>query len=600
MTLQPLDWAIVLVFLLVSLLVGVAVTRRAGSSTSEFFLAGREMPWWLLGVSMVATTFSTDTPNLVTDIVRTGGVAGNWVWWAFLLTGMSTTFVYARLWSRSGVATDVEFYELRYSGKLARFLRGFRAVYLGAFFNVMIMASVTLAAIKIGGVLIGVSPLTVVLWAGVITVIYSMLGGLSGVLWTDFVQFLIAMAGSVAAAWYALSHPQVGGLANLLAQPEVAKRLSFLPDFSDTQTAMAIFIVPLAVQWWSVWYPGSEPGGGGYVAQRMLAAKSEGDAQGATLFFNFAHYALRPWPWILVALASLIVFPDLDSLRRAFPAVDPQVVRHDLAYPAMLTFLPTGLLGIVVASLAAAYMSTISTHLNWGSSYLVHDLYRRFLKPDATEKQLVRVGRWATVGLMAVSSLLSLYLSNASQAFQILLQIGAGTGLLFLLRWFWWRVNAACEIVAMTVSFALAVYFQFGHARVFGAPLPEWKQLAIGVAITTAAWLATAFLATPTEEATLERFYRATRPGGNGWERVRQRAKAAGRPLPEGISELPLGIVCTVLGCVAVYAALFAIGAVIYGRTVQSVGLSILSIAAAWAIRSLWKRRAVAPEGAGA
>ena len=591
MKLVALDWGIVLTFLLGSLLIGLAVARRAGASASEFFLAGRKMPWWLLGVSMVATTFSTDTPNLVTDIVRTGGVAGNWVWWSFLLTGMLTTFVYARLWSRSGVATDVEFYELRYSGKLARFLRGFRAIYLGGFFNIMIMASVTLAAIKIGGVLIGVSPLTVVLWAGSITVLYSMLGGLSGVLWTDLVQFVVAMVGSVAAAWYALSHPSVGGLGKLLAHPEVAKRMSFLPDFSDWSVALAIFVIPLSVQWWSVWYPGSEPGGGGYIAQRMLAAKSEGDAQGATLFFNVAHYALRPWPWILVAFASLIVFPDLDSLRRAFPAVDPQVVRHDLAYPAMLTFLPAGILGLVVASLAAAYMSTISTHLNWGSSYLVHDLYRRFIAPQASEKRLVLVGRFATVVLMAVAAALSLLLSNALQAFQILLQIGAGTGLLFILRWFWWRVNAASEIVAMSVSFAMAVYFQVAHARLFGQPLAEWKQLVIGVAVTTVAWVATALLAKPTEDETLFRFYRATRPGGRGWDALRRRARAAGQPLPAGAAELPLGIACAALGCVAVYAALFATGLAIYGKTTQALALGAVAIAAAWSIRSLWARR---------
>lgn len=595
MQLVALDWGIVIGFLIASLLIGVAVTRRAGASASEFFLAGRKMPWWLLGVSMVATTFSTDTPNLVTDIVRTGGVAGNWVWWAFLLTGMLTTFVYARLWSRSGVQTDVEFYELRYSGSLARFLRGFRAIYLGFFFNVMIMASVTLAAIKIGGVLIGVSPLTVVLWAGVITVVYSMLGGLSGVLWTDFVQFLIAMAGSVAAAWYALSHPAVGGLGKLLAHPEVVRRMSFVPDFSDWSVALSIFVIPLAVQWWSVWYPGSEPGGGGYIAQRMLAAKSEGDAQGATLFFNFAHYALRPWPWILVAFASLVVFPDLDSLRRAFPAVDPQVVRHDLAYPAMLTFLPTGLLGLVVASLAAAYMSTISTHLNWGSSYLVHDLYRRFIAPNAPEKRLVLVGRLSTVALMAFAAALSLLLSNALQAFQILLQIGAGTGLLFILRWFWWRVNAASEIVAMSVSFVLAVYFQFGHSRLAGAPLAEWKQMVIGVAVTTVAWLATALLSKPTDDETLFRFYRATRPGGRGWEAVRRRAEAAGQALPRGAAELPLGIACAALGCVSVYAALFATGLAIYGKTAQALGLGAVAVAAAWAIRSLWSRRTPMP-----
>jgi Na+/proline symporter len=548
------------------------------------------MPWWLLGISMVATTFSTDTPNLVTDIVRTGGVAGNWVWWAFLLTGMVTTFVYARLWRRSGVDTDVGFYELRYSGGAARFLRGFRALYLGAFFNVMIMASVSLAAIKIAGVMLGVSPATTLVVAGGITVLYSFYGGLTGVLVTDFAQFVIAMIGSVAAAWWAVNRPEVGGLSKMLGHPEVARRMDFLPDFTNADVALAIFVIPLAVQWWSVWYPGSEPGGGGYVAQRMLAAKSEGHAQGATLLFNAAHYALRPWPWILVAFASLIVYPDVASLRAAFPHVDPQVVRDDLAYPAMLTFLPAGLLGLVVASLAAAYMSTISTHLNWGSSYLVHDWYGRFVRPRASERELVRFGRISTAVLMTAAGAISLLLENALQVFQILLQIGAGTGLLFLLRWFWWRVNAASEIVAMAVSFLVAAWFQFGHARLFGEAPPAWRQMVAGVAITTVAWLAAAFWGPKTDDETLRRFYRATRPGGPGWERIRRSAEAAGAPLPSGLGELPSGLACSALGCIAVYAALFATGAMIYGRVAAALALGGLAVASALAMRAIWMK----------
>lgn len=590
MKLQLLDWIVVLGFLAGSLALGLAVSRRAGSSASEFFLSGRKMPWWLLGISMVATTFSTDTPNLVTDIVRTGGVSGNWVWWAFLLTGMVTTFVYARLWRRSGVETDVGFYELRYAGKAARFLRGFRAVYLGAFFNIMIMASVSLAAIKIGGVMLGVSPLATILVAGGITVVYSFYGGLTGVLVTDFAQFIVAMIGSVMAAVWVVGRPEIGGLAKLLDHPEVARRMDFLPDFSAGEVALAVFVIPLAVQWWSVWYPGSEPGGGGYVAQRMLAAKSEGHAQGATLLFNVAHYALRPWPWILIAFASLIVFPDLDSLRAAFPHVAAQVVRDDLAYSAMLTLLPAGLMGLVVASLAAAYMSTISTHLNWGSSYLVHDVYRRFVQPEANDRELVRVGRLSTLLLMAVAGAISLLLENALQVFQILLQIGAGTGLLFLLRWFWWRVNAASELVAMVVSFAVAVWFQFGHSRLFGAPLVPWKQMVAGVAITTVAWLAAALWGPPTDEATLRRFYRATRPGGPGWERVRRTAAADGEPLPAGLGELPAGLACAALGCVAVYATLFAVGLALYGRTAAAAALAVVAVVTAWAIQAIWSR----------
>jgi Na+/proline symporter len=590
MHLQALDWAIVAAYLLASLLIGLAVSRRAGRSSAEFFLSGRGMPWWLLGTSMVATTFSTDTPNLVADIVRTHGVAGNWVWWAFLLTGMLTTFVYARLWRRSGVETDVAFYERRYSGRAAGFLRGFRALYLGVFFNVMIMASVTLATIKIGGVLLGLDPLTTVCVGAGVTLVYSMLGGLTGVLLTDFFQFVMAMTGSVAAAWYALQRPEVGGLTALITHPRVAERLSLLPDFSDPSEALAIFVIPLAVQWWSVWYPGSEPGGGGYVAQRMLAAKSEGHAQAATLLFNAAHYALRPWPWVLVALSSLVVFPDLARLRAAFPQVDPSVVQNDLAYPAMLTFLPVGLMGLVVASLMAAYMSTVSTHLNWGASYVVHDFYRRFVRPDASEARLVLVGRLATAGLMLASAALSLALSHALQAFQIMLQIGAGTGLLFVLRWFWWRVNAAAEITAMGVSFAVAAWFQFGHARVFGAAPPGWRQLVIGVALTTAAWVLAAFLGPPTDETRLREFYRAIRPGGPGWETVRRRATAAGEPLPDARPQLALKLACAACGCAAVYAALFATGFALYGRLAAATLLALLAALAALGVARLWRR----------
>ena len=368
MALQMIDWLIVVGFFAVILLVGVLVAKRAGKSSAEFFLGGRSMPWWLLGVSMVATTFSTDTPNLVTDIVRNNGVSGNWVWWAFLLTGMLTVFVYAKLWRRSAVMTDVEFYEIRYSGKAAAFLRGFRAIYLGVFFNVLIMAAVSLAAIKIGGVLLNLNPYQTIIIAMVVTVIYCGLGGLRSVLITDFILFSFAMFGSIMAAVVACRLPEVGGLSALFSHPNVSDKLSLVPLFSDKQSFMETFIpvmlIPIAVQWWSVWYPGAEPGGGGYLVQRMLSAKDEKNAMGATLLFNACHYALRPWPWILVALASLIIFPDLESLKAAFPHMDESIIRHDMAYPAMLTYLGPGLMGIVVASLIAAYMSTMASHLS--------------------------------------------------------------------------------------------------------------------------------------------------------------------------------------------------------------------------------------------
>ena len=582
MRLDAFDWTVVAAYGAIALIVGLYFARRAGKGTAEFFLSGRKLPWWMLGTSMVATTFSTDTPNLVTDLVRTGGVSQNWLWWAFLITGMCTVFFYAKLWRRSGVFTDMGFYELRYSGKPAAFLRGFRALYLGVFFNVMIMATVTLAAIKIGGVLLGIDKYTTVLIAGTITVIYSATSGLWGVVVTDLLLFVIAMVGALAAAYYALAQPEVGELTGLVSHPEIAGKLALLPDFTDWKVAVPVFVVPIAVQWWATWYPGSEPGGGGYVAQRMLASRNETESMKATLWFNIAHYALRPWPWILVALASLAVYPTLDSLAAAFPNVDPSILKHDLAYPAMLVFLPHGLLGLVVASLAAAYMSTISTHLNWGASYVVDDFYRRFLVPDRDERHYVAVARLATVGLIVLALLVSLWLQNALQAFQILLQIGAGTGMIFLLRWFWWRINAWSEISAMVISFAVAVWFQFGHEAVGLPALHPSLQLVIGVALTTAVWLGVTFATAPTDTATLQDFYDRIRPFGRGWARVIQ------------IDDTPAGgsvtaaLICWLLGCVVVYSALFGTGYMLYGRSGSgSIFLAASALAAVGLFRTL-------------
>ncbi len=581
MQLTASDWVVVGLYGLVVLVVGLYFARRAGQGTDEFFLAGRKLPWWLLGTSMVATTFSTDTPNLVTDMVRTGGVSQNWLWWAFVITGMCTVFFYAKLWRRSHALTDMAFYEMRYSGKPAAFLRGFRALYLGVFFNVMIMATVTLAAIKIGGVLLGLGKYEVVLVAGAVTVLYSATSGLWGVVVTDLLLFVIAMIGAIAAAYFAVIQPEVGGLTGLITHPELQGKLSFLPDFSDWRTAAAVFIVPVAVQWWSTWYPGAEPGGGGYVAQRMLAARNEKEAMGATLWFSLAHYALRPWPWILVALASLLVYPTLESIQVAFPHLDPSIVRHDLAYPAMLVFLPHGLLGMVVASLAAAYMSTISTHLNWGASYVVDDFYRRFVNGGEEDKHYVQVGRVTTVGLIVLAGIVSLWLENALQAFQILLQIGAGTGLVFLLRWFWWRINAWSEVAAMVVSFLVAIYFLGGISLdVFSVrfalewPVPDWSpsaQLVAGVAITTVGWLTVTFLTSPASTDTLRGYYRAIRPFGAGWRRVLGFGPEEPGPERGGVSAAFLG---WFLGLAAVYGALFGVGYLLYG----SMGPALLCL----------------------
>jgi len=579
-TLQGIDWLFIIAFFAISLVVGIAVSKRAGRSTSEFFLSGRAMPWWLLGVSMVATTFSTDTPNLVTDIVRQNGVSGNWVWWAFLLTGMLTVFVYAKLWRRSGVVTDIEFYELRYSGKAAAFLRGFRAIYLGVFFNIVIMAAVTLAAIKIGGVMLGLSPFQTVVIAAVVTVAYSALGGLRGVLITDFFQFIIAMFGAIMAAKISLDHQAVGGLKALLTNANVSGKLGLIPDFSDTSLLISVFIIPLAVQWWSVWYPGAEPGGGGYLVQRMLAAKDEKNAVGATLLFNIAHYALRPWPWIIVALCSLVVFPNLEALGSAFPDVDPAIIGHDLAYPAMLTLLPHGLLGLVVASLIAAYMSTISTHLNWGSSYIVNDFYKRLINADADESRLVLVGRISTVLLMVGACCLAPFLENAKRAFDLMLQIGAGTGLIFILRWFWWRINAASEIAAMVVSFLVACYFEFVHTAMGLGDLVSYQKLVIGVTVTTISWLIVTFVTKPAENKTLLRFCRLVHVGGPGWKAVLLRAEAAGERVDdiEEKWDLPRGILCMVFGCLMVYSALFATGLWMYRNYVKATAMTIVTI----------------------
>ncbi len=593
MILQFIDWVSIFAFFTISLVVGISVAKRAGSNATEFFVSGRNMPWWLLGVSMVATTFSADTPNLVTDIVRQHGVSGNWMWWAFLLTGMVTVFIYAKLWRRSEVLTDIEFYELRYSGKPAAFLRGFRSLYLGVFFNVIIMATVLLAAIKIGGVMLGLTPFETIFWASSVTVVYSMLGGLRGVLITDFIQFFIAMIGAVYAAIIVVNLPEVGGLENLIAHPAVQGKISLLPDFSDTNLLMTVLIIPIAVQWWSVWYPGAEPGGGGYIAQRMLAAKDEKNAMGATLFFNLAHYALRPWPWILVALASLVVFPDLESLRTAFPNIDPNIVKNDIAYSAMLTYLPTGILGIVIASLIAAVMSTISTHLNWGASYVVNDFYKRFVKQNPSDKELVMVGRGTILVLMILAAVLALFLSNALQAFQIMLQIGAGTGLLFLLRWFWWRINATSEIAAMIISFLVALYFELLHTRLGFAEIIEWKKLVIGVAITTIGWILVTLYTKPTDQKTLFNFYQKVHPGGPGWKKILEDAKQAGENVDEYISEkwdLPSSIMGVFLGLIVIYNGLFAIGFWLYSNTFAALVTTVASAIAAMFLIKMWAR----------
>ena len=564
MTLSSLDWTIVGAYFLLSLAVGIWASKQAGKDTRSFFLAGRNMPWWLLGVSMVATTFSTDTPNLVTDLVRQNGVSGNWTWWAFLVTGMLTVFVYAKLWHRSGVLTDIEFYELRYSGKAAAFLRGFRALYLGLVFNVLVMGAVSLAAIKFGEIVLGLPGWVTLTIACSITLAYSTLGGLKAVIITDFVQFTLAMIGSVWGMMYILGLPQIGGLSNLLTHSNVVGKLPLFPDMSDPNVWVPVLLVPLAVQWWASYYPGSEPGGGGYIAQRMFSAKDESNAVSATFLFNAAHYALRPWPWILIALASLVVFPELKDLQSAFPNLPADKLGHDVAYPAMLTLLPSGLLGLVAASLIAAFMSTMSTQVNLGASYLVNDFYQRFIRPDASEKQLVAVGRMFTVISIILGGGLGLMLTSAGQAFNLLLMIGAGTGLIYILRWFWWRINAYTEIVAMLSSLIIAGYMNFGNVD-----LDSWQKIVIGAILTTIIWITATFITPADDEETLLKFVKKVNPGGPGWKKYQVEGASEPWPVPQGILNM-------LLGCIAVYGFLLGVGQLIYGNNYPGMLLLIL------------------------
>ena len=563
-----IDWVIIAAYFLIALTIGIWASKKAGSNTKSFFLAGRDMPWWLLGISMVATTFSTDTPNLVTDLVRQKGVSGNWGWWAFLLTGMLTVFIYAKLWRRSNVLTDIEFYELRYSGKAAAFLRGFRALYLGLIFNVLVMGTVSLAAVKFGEIILGWKGWQTLLIACSITLTYSTLGGLRAVIITDFVQFILAMIGSIFGMFYIVNLPQIGGIKNLILHENVIDNLSLVPDFSDPSVWVPVMLVPLAVQWWASYYPGAEPGGGGYIAQRMFSAKDEKNAIGATLLFNIAHYALRPWPWIIIALSSLIIFPELTDIQRAFPDLPANKLGHDVAYPAMLTLLPSGLLGLVAASLIAAFMSTMSTQLNLGASYLVNDFYKRFISPNASESQLVAMGRVFTVISIILGAGLGLILTSASQAFDLLLMIGAGTGLIYLLRWFWWRINAYTEIVAMISSLIIAYYFNF-----YSHSLESWQEIIIGALLTTATWIIATFITPPDDEKTLKRFVKKVNPGGPGWKNYS----------PHHTNEqwsVPIGLLCMLCGTTSVYGILLGVGSLIYGHYQTAfilIGISIIS-----------------------
>lgn len=514
MLMQALDWWMVAGFFAILVAIPLVAARMNRGTSKDFLLAGRSMPWWLLGLSMTAASTSTDSANLFTEIIRKDGLAGNWVWWAFLITSVLTVFVYSKLWVRTGVTTDVEFYELRYSGKPAVFLRALRGVYLGVILNLLMMGAVVLGGLKIGVVLFGCSATTILVFTGVFSIVYVAFAGMRGAIYTDFFLFLVIMVGAVAAMVYALGLPEVGGLKGLAAHPALQGKMSIWPDFSNRDAVFAVLVIPLAVQWWGVWKVGAEPGGGGYIVQRIMSAKSEGHAVGGTLFFNFVHYAIRPWPWYVVGFCSLIVFPQLSDIQKAFPTVDPALIGGDMAYSAMLTKVPSGWFGVVVASMMAALFSTVAAHLTMGSSYVVNDFYRRFVRPKAGDRELIWAARGTMVVFMVLSCLIAPLLTSAKTAFDLMLLIGAGSGPIFLLRWFWMRINAWSEIVGILTALLTAIVLELVLPNCGSMPLASWQKLSIGVAVTTVGWLAATLLTKPEPEAVQRRFKELVRADG--------------------------------------------------------------------------------------
>ena len=565
MLLNGLDWAVIAGFFAILALIPTLASLRSRGTASDFFTSGHSMPWWLIGFSMVAATTATDSANFFTEVIRRDGMSGNWIMWAFILTGLLTVFVYAKLWVKSGVSTDIEFYELRYSGRPAAFLRAFRTLYLGIVFNVLVLGNVILAAIKIGVVLFGIEPSTILAVTVTASVVYTFFGGIRGVIWTDFFLFLVIMAGAVAAMVYGLRLPEVGGIAGIASNPETAKRLSILPDFSSWDTLFVMFVIPLAVQWWSVWKAGSEPGGGGYIVQRMLTAKSETHALGGTLFFNILNWVVRPWPWYIVGLCSVLVYPDLASIRTAFPKVDPALIQGDMAYPAMLTKVPNGWLGVVAASMMGALFSTVAAHLNLGSAYMVNDFWKRFVRPQAKDRELILVGRASMFLLLLLACWLAPHLKSAKAAFDLMLLIGAGSGSIFLLRWFWMRINAWTEIAGMGVSFVVALVLQFG----FPGLLP-WQKMLITIAITTASWLTVTFLTRPTDAGTAAKFKAAVR--------------ADGRDIGKGLALMAVS-------AFALFDMMYMVGAWIYGWYAKaSVATALAAVAAVFVWKGLKRK----------
>lgn len=512
---NKLDFLIIAAFFVVLLLIpAITALRSKGKGAKEYFKSSNSMPWWLIGFSMVAATTSTNSANLFTEIIRRDGISGNWTWWAFLLTGLLTVFVYSKLWMRSGATTDISFYELRYSGKPAAFLRGFRAVYLGVIYNLVVMATVLLGAIKIGVVLFGVPAWVILLVTGVISFVYSCLSGIRGTIYTDFFLFAVVMIGAFVVMHFSVNNPAVGGWSSLMSNADISSRLSFFPDFSNKDALIAIFIIPVAVQWWNVWYSGSEPGGGGYIVQRMLTAKNSKHAVAGTLFFNVLNYALRPWPWYIAALASLLIFPNLDSIAAALPGVDASLIRDDMAYPALIKIVPNGWVGLVAASLMGALFSTIAAQISMGANYVTNDVWKRFVHKDASDREMILVARGASLVLIVLGCIMAPFIGSAKSGFDLMVQIGAGTGIIFLLRWFWMRINAWTEIVAMIVSFLAAVFFQLIWPLISSSPLLFWEKLLWTILVTTIAWLAATFLTKPEDGEVIARFKSLVRADG--------------------------------------------------------------------------------------
>ena len=573
MKLTIIDWSIIAAYFALSLAIGIYYARRAGRSTEEFFLSDRSMPWWLAGTSMVATTFAADTPLVVTGLVAKNGVAGNWLWWNFVASGILTVFFFARLWRRSGVMTDVELAELRYSGRPAAFLRGFRALYLGLPINCIIMGWVTLAMVKVLNLSLGINAWQATFLCLGITAVYVVISGFWGVVVTDAVQFTIAMFGCIVLAIFSVK--RVGGMHTLLSNVSAhfgssEKAFGLWPGFDSPWLPAATFAVYLGVQWWASWYPGAEPGGGGYIAQRIFSAKNEKHGLLATFWFNIAHYALRPWPWIITALCVVALYPELQDKESGYVRI-------------MLDVLPAGLLGLMIAAFAAAYMSTISTQLNWGTSYLINDFYRRFLKKDASEQHYVFASRIATVLLVIASGLISLALESIGDTWQLLLNIGAGTGLVYILRWYWWRVNAWSEISAMTAALVVSLFIKYALGPATFGLDPQAPQtndlffaysLLITVGITTTVWIITTFATSPEPREKLLSFYRLVRPGGPGWKNVSREAGGT-----EGESLAP-NFLNWLLGCVLIYSFLFGIGGIVLGEMIKGIAFIIAGLIA--------------------